>query len=223
MLYVITTYCSAACLLWCLWKARVFVPVWWCQSVNVCEARTENHTHTNRGIHTHRTLASCKCSSWPSRCSSRATNKLWCLLVMMPAGNGTKLNVTVHNSSVDNLLPNFKTGRVRWSGSWHCYNSIMLQNSFDWMYLPHQKWRKRTNVWKDGSLKPLAQSGLQAGPWQLFTRNPVADSRLRSHLVEFGGWIVCNAPPTHPSFTLLTASSVCGAQNKSYIQTNGTF
>ena len=57
------------------------------------------------------------------------------LLVMMPVGNGKRLNVTIHNTSVDNLFPTFEIGSAGWFGSWQrCVGAapvIMLQNYTD--------------------------------------------------------------------------------------------
>lgn len=111
-----------------------------------------------------------------------------------------RLNVTIHNTSVDNLFPHILNW-LCWVVSeleafWWRWPVLILQDCTDWVYLPHQTGRpegKLSNIWKDGSLKPLAQHGLLISPWQPFSRNPITDSRFSLHLVEFCCWTVCNS------------------------------
>lgn len=77
-----------------------------------------------------------RCSSWPFRCFSGS----WPLgrwLDLMPEGNGNRINVTIHNTSVDKLFPTFQFGSTGRTGSWqHCDGAepaIIPHGCTDWI------------------------------------------------------------------------------------------
>lgn len=157
-------------LLWCLWSPGVPACLPDCERVCVHKLC---HTHMQVCVQlTH----SC---NWPL---------CWMVISYDACRKWQRLNVTMHHTSVDNLFPKCETGGAGWTGSWQCSDGaapvVITRHRLNVSaWIPE---RKHRNLWKDGSLKPLAQSGLLTGTWQSHNR-----SWSFQHLVELCGWIVC--------------------------------